>query len=220
VDDSVAQDRLQRSLDQAAVARPYLDRRPPPQLHRQLDGSYTYRGPLFAARIAKDGSVSIEDAAVVQPGPMPLMGTFDLTDAVDSARGKPLYPAEKRWFMEQTAGLRAELAARDRSATLSRGRLQLRAQFEHILADAEISAAQKRAEVFALWNDCADDETGTEAQRLIEQLVRLHMPRGSELGYASNELDQLNRRRIGRRVFAPYLEADPPDASVPPVREG
>lgn len=72
----------------------------------------------------------------------------------------------------------------------------------------------------ALWNDCADDETGSEAQRLIEQWVRLYLPRGSALGYEESELERLNQQRIGKRVFAPYAAADQPDASAPQLQEG
>lgn len=96
----------------------------------------------------------------------------------------------------------------------------LRGRFEHIVADAGLTAQQKRVQVFALWNDCADDETGSEGQRAIEQLVRLYMPRGSALGYAPRELDELNGQRMGRRVFDPYASARPDAGTEPSVHEG
>jgi hypothetical protein len=36
----------------------------------------------------------------------------------------------------------------------------------------------------------------------------------SALGYDDGEIEQWNRQRIGRRVFAPYSGVDPPDASA------
>lgn len=210
-------ERLQRSLGAAAGFRPALERRPPPELHHQIDDSYRYEGPVFRARIAKDGTVSFTDQPNFSASLLPYMngqfvlgigGRFDINDAIDSAQGAELYPAEKRWFLEQTADLRRELATRARSEALATGARQLRGEIEHILDDASLSPAQKRARVFALWDSCSPDDTGSLGQQVIEDFVRERMPRGSELGYGEQELAVLNRNRASHRRFDPYARAD------------
>ena len=119
-----------------------------------------------------------------------------------------VYSAEKRRFLEDTEALRTQLEEEDRKHVLSRGRLRLRGKLEHILADGGLSPLQQRIAVFELWDDCAADEVGREAQRLVEAFVRERMPRASSLGYTDAELAELNQRRVSPHRFDPYAQPD------------
>ena len=208
-----AEQRLQRSLDDAATRIPHLAGRPPPALKRDANGDYHYDGRVFSALIRRDGSVSLTDRSVVQSAPIPIGGTFDLMDAVEKhVLGKELYAAEKRWFLEHTAELRRTLGGEAHAARLAQGSLHLRGRLEAILRDRALPDARKRALVFELWDDCAPDGIGEQAQHIVERFIRDHMPPGSPLAYDPAELARLNHGRASVRAFDPYA---PVDAGTP-----
>jgi hypothetical protein len=201
-----AAERLQRTLQQAAARSPDSQGRPPPALKRKLDGSYEYAGHVGRARIRRDGTVEFEDRVNdidVSDGRLTI--TWDWTDTVEKhVLGKPLYPAEKRWFLEQTAEFRETLARAELARGLERGALRMRGQLLAIVDDPLRSAGDKRRAVFALWDDCADDEIGRQGQALVEAFVRERMPADSALGFQQAELDALNAQRVSSRRFNPY----------------
>jgi hypothetical protein len=205
-----AGERLQRSLSDAAGHIAHLEQRPAPRLHHGTDGNYRYEGPVFTALIGQDGSVTFVDRPPVELGPIPipLSGSFDLNDAIEKQLGKELYPAEKRWFLEHTAELRRSLSDSAQARSLARGALHLRGQLELIAEDGGLPAVRKRELIFELWDDCAPDDVGEQAQRIVEQFIRDRMPSGSALAYDPAELAQLNRRRASPRPFDPYVPAD------------
>ncbi len=207
-------------LQAFAAARPHLDRRAPPVLQPMPDGGYAYAGPSFAARVHRDGSVQFIDRIVHPDGsfsfpddPTRLGVVFspfklDLTDAMLSAMGEQLYPAEKRWFLEQTQTLREQLEADDRLHMFARARRQLRDALLAIVNDARRTSHQKRDAVFALWADCADDEVGERGRNVIEEFVREHFAADSPHAFTAGELRQLNARNAQHR-FDPYAVSKP-----------
>jgi hypothetical protein len=213
-DEAASVERLQRALAASATEGPHLRGRPAPQLRRHADGTYQYRGHVFDARIARDGSVAFRDrttGAWVGLGfdmKVTLNVPFDLNDKVDKLQGKELYPAEKRWFLEQTEAFRDELAQAHQSDLRARMPQLVRGHLRSIVADPVLTPADKRNAVFALWDDCADDDVGLSAQKLVEAFIREHMPEGSALAYDRTELERLNAIRASRRAFDPYAVSD------------
>lgn len=204
-----AGERLQRSLDDAATRIPHLAPRPPPEIKRDTNGDYHYEGTAFTGLIRRDGTVSITDRANIQSAPIPLGGTFDLYDAIEKhVLGKELYSAEKRWFLEHTAELRHTLSDAAHATRLAQGSLRLRGRLEAIVRDGSLPDARKRELVFELWDDCAPDGVGEQAQRVVEQFIRERMAAGSPLAYDSAELARLNRGRASVRAFDPYAVSD------------
>jgi hypothetical protein len=200
--EQLAQEKLDRSMRAAAIDRPYAARREPPVLKRQSDGSYSYTGRVFVARVAPDGQASF-DVKTAGLNTVPLGGHFDLNDALERAAGNELYVAEKRWFLEQTEALRDQLAAASRSAELARAKRALEVELERIF-QIDQSAERKRAALFARWEDCGDDREAAAVRRVVENFIRVHMPQGSELGYDAAELERLNRDRPAAVRFDPY----------------
>jgi hypothetical protein len=207
--DELAQDRLNQSLRQSARSLAHLATREPPVLHREADGGFRFQGHVFSAKIEPDGHVRFADAAAASiDGPATtspgVSGSFDLNDAVQHAMGDELYTAEKRWFLDQTAELRGQLADAARARERAVGRRYLERELERILAARELDPTQKRARVFALWQDCGDDADSADARRIVEAFVRLRMPEGSALGFVPAELEHWNAARHGMRPFDPY----------------
>lgn len=201
---SPAQMRLQSHLDEMAAAVPHLSERPPPELHRDLDGNYHFESGAIRAVIHHDGSFEFEDK-IGGVSPIPIAGSFDITFFVEKhILGKTIFAEEKAWFLKKTAALRTELADAARQANLKRGQRALRGRLIAILEDPNRSAADKRAAVFSTWDTCAQDEIGRRGQEAIEALIREWMPQGSPLAYGEAELAALNAQRASPRPFAPY----------------
>jgi hypothetical protein len=166
-------------------------------LKHEADGSLSYNGPAFVARIAPDGRVHFEDK--IQ----------DLNTLVERHLvGAQINTSEKRRFIESTAALREELATRSEARNQVSAAAALRAKLVSVLASGTLSLAQKRSTLFELWDSCASDDSGNAAQATIESFIRARLPEDSPLAYSSAELAQLNRRRVSRRVFDPYGSAD------------
>ena len=205
----VLAEQLARNLAESANRRRHVSRRPPPDLRRRSDGSYRFSGPRFSALIRPDGTVRFNDApgiGVNGPGTdhgLGVAGTFDLTDAFQSAAGQDPMRAERAWFMEETRELRERLMAQaDRESegrALSRLGNQLRA-----IWSGEQSPSAKRRRLFELWDGSSEDEVGQRARERIVQFIRRELPFGSRNAYTASELDQLNRRRESTERFDPY----------------
>lgn len=205
----LANQRLEAALDRAASGGASTKVDAEPKLVRQSDGSYRFDGMGFVARIGRDGAVDFEDRPVVQVAPIPIGGTFDLMDAIEGGiLGRELHATEKRWFLKQTASLRAELVERELERARTAGRASIEDALARIARDVSRPLAARHADIFALWDDCAADEHGTEAQQLIERFVRRAMPEGSAGAFTREELEALNRTRASARRFDPYRAAD------------
>jgi hypothetical protein len=198
-----AQEELTRSLQQSAHTLAHLTKREAPQLQREADGGYRFTGRVFSARIGVDGQVAFDDKPGVQLGSGGASLGFDLNDAVESLMKHQLYTAEKRWFLDQTAAVREQLADAFRVAELARAKRYLEQALERIAAGSD-DTAHKHAAVFALWQNCGDDADAANVRRVVEAFVRRRMPEDSALGFDAAELGRLNADRSGMRRFDPY----------------
>ncbi|HEY2734983.1 MAG TPA: hypothetical protein VGI70_13400 [Polyangiales bacterium] len=198
-----AQAELNRTLKHAAQDHPYLVQREPPSLQRDRDGSYSFVGPVFHAKIALDGHVSFEDKGQVRLGTGGAQIGFDLTDAVDSLSKHELYSAEKQWFLDETVALRDQLANAFQIAERARTKRELERALARIV-DSEDDVPRKRAAVFALWQDCGADADGDGVRRVVELFIRSKMPEGSPLGFSAEEIEHLNRNAATGIRFDPY----------------
>lgn len=213
--DRLASVRLDDYLSQRiADGSRVVSKRGPPDLQRQKNGAYTYHSSAFDAVITAEGDVRFLERGAVEGVPveelvkpaesLKTVATFDVTDAILRAAGQDPYQSEKRWFFEQTETLRNDLADKHNAKLRQVARVSLERNLHALIDNPALTAGQKHQGVFALWNDCAADEVGTEAQQLIERFVRTFMPVGSALAFSESELTTLNTLRAGKRLFAPY----------------
>ncbi|MBC7172295.1 MAG: hypothetical protein H5U40_07720, partial [Polyangiaceae bacterium] len=200
-----------RFLATVGNRRDYITRREPPDLRRRPDGSYVFTGSAFRARILPDGTVQFSDRNNVRfadfGGPSDSVGAtvrFDITDAAERRAGNDPYRAERRWFFEETESLRERLGTEHRagvSATEQRG---LRGSLERVWADATKPAVSRRAALFRIWDDLAEDETGAPMRQMVLTFIRTRLPVGSGDAFSPDELARLNGRRQSGETFAPY----------------
>ena len=201
---------LTRELRADANARAYLSRRPPPELRRRSDGSYEFRGPVFGAVIAPDGTVAFSDRGNVgadrfgSSGGVGLSGHFDLNDAMHRRHGSDPYSAERRWFLGETEELRTRLADGFRSSRATASARTVRGRLQRIWDDASRTPEQRRSAIFRVWDDCAEDETGEAVRAAVVGFVRDRLPSGTSDAFTGAELARLNARRESSVAFEPY----------------
>jgi hypothetical protein len=144
-------------------------------------------------------------------GTVPILGgSFDITDAVMRWAGQDPYEARKRKFLEETFDERVEIGRVHRANELARSDKKMQRNLDALRARDDLSAEDKRALVFELWDECA--ETGSEqlvaggakARAALYRWVRVHFAEGSDDGYTADELERLNARRKSSATFAPY----------------
>jgi hypothetical protein len=200
-----AQSELTRALQTAANGtRPYLEKRPPPELRKTSDGSFLYANPRFHAQIAPDGEIHFRDAEDIQTASIPLAGSLDVMDAIEKhVLGRERYSAEKRWFLDQTVELRKRLADSARASETARAKRALEQQFALILS-RPLTAQQKRDAVFELWENCGDDADTLTVRGVLEALIRERMPEDGELGFGVDEVARRNHNRPAKYRFDPY----------------
>lgn len=181
---------------------------PPLRLRPRADGGYDIRDTEFSAHIAPDGTLTFEDKGAGQK----FTGTgyqFDITDAVMRGLGDDPYGQQKNRVREQTAELRAKMASAACEARLKTSIVELRGRLDQIWADRGLSVERRRALLFQLWDDCAEDgpqdvlQHAEMARQTIYAFISERLPTGSEYGFRPEEIEALNRRRGSKARFEP-----------------
>ena len=127
-------------------------------------------------------------------------GSFDPTAALLRAQGQDPYEGEKLCFLEGTLPLRADLRVAHERAQMAGLRLHL----EHLWFDSGRPAHERRAALFAAWDECREEEVGLLARELVASFIRQHLPAGSADAFTASELAAQNARRTSSARFAPY----------------
>ncbi len=231
-------------------------------LSRLVDGRYAYTDPghRFVARIEPDGSVRFADrwrrvddrtAGKRKPergraGGVPSEGLLRATDPFGGAqvpgpaewalraRGHDPTASAKAAWLDRTAEFRARLAVAWQRDLLRTQLSALPERLDALWADDARTVAQRRARLFAQWDECLEpvkvtvktkastpillrDRTraAAEARDIIERFVRDKLPAGSPDAYTDAELSALNAGRDSRERFEPYRDASPETSESP-----
>ncbi len=196
-----------------------------PKKHATKDGGYNYDDTAFGAHVARDGTVTFDGRGNSEVNGIPRIGlapgrenespsiagtwAIDLNDWILSAAGDDPYSYEKRKFLEATREERLVMARAACGERLSSSLVELPQRLDKIWKSRR-SVAEKRAILFDLWDDCAEDgpkevlRYGELARLTILDFIQKHLPEGSEEAYTELEIDRMNRRRASSRRFAPY----------------
>jgi hypothetical protein len=185
-------------------------------------------GAGVTAAVAEDGSIRFQDPkdiSNVHIAGLGLGGDFDLNDQIMKRAGQDPYAAVKRDMAENTREQRLCMARRYQGERQKQELFALSTKVRHIAARTDMSAAQRRGLLFAIWDECSEEsdsttDYGAMARATILSIVREAFPAGSDVAYSPAELLALNERRSSRQPFAPY---DPrpmkrtghPDAAAP-----
>ena len=137
-------------------------------------------------------------------------GTMELTDYVMRQGGIDPYASAKRDFLERTRAERLELRAAEHTRQLKATLATVRAHAARAWARADLDAPARRAALFELWDDAAEDGTpeliaaGDAARQAVIGFIRAHLPAGSPDAFTAGEVAALNARKLSKQAFAPY----------------
>jgi hypothetical protein len=183
------------------------------------DGSGGYREEhiTFNANVERDGTIHFKDKGSsgvdeVLPYPIAIVvtGHFDLTEELMRLHGEDPYRYEKTKIMERTRDERAGMAATARSERLHEAVRKMPAYLDKVWGYTAWSAAERRAALFALWEEVAEDgadevvSIGRMVRATIVGFIRRRLPAGSADAFTRAEIEALNRRRTCKARFEPY----------------
>ena len=224
-------------------------------LSRLVDGRYAYTDPghRFVARIEADGSVRFADrwrrvddrkrgkhkTERGRAGGVPPEGLLRASDPFGGAqvpgpaewamrvRGHDPTASAKAAWLERTAEFRARLAIAWQRDLLRTQLSALPERLEALWADDARTVAQRRARLFAQWDECLDPvkvtvktkasapillrdrrRAAAEARDIIERFVRDKLPAGSPEAFTEAELSTFNAQRESDERFDPYRDAE------------
>ncbi|HEX6241039.1 MAG TPA: hypothetical protein VFZ61_09100, partial [Polyangiales bacterium] len=196
---------------------------------------YRYFGTGFDAIVTSDGSVRYRNRDGLQFMMGQVRSTEDDDEVIQTyglgfrdgllpkSMGRDAHASERRAFLERTRALRELLHERALRQALARAEAHLTKQLAAVALKLEVGDDRRgRAELFALWDECAEDEVGAKARSRIEAFAREHCGLESSARFADAELVALNRARLSKQPFDPYRRysdaGDPltdQDASAP-----
>jgi hypothetical protein len=136
-------------------------------------------------------------------------GTMDLTDWIMRAAGAgDPYAARKLALLDATRAERLERGRAFRAEELARAGELMRGNLD-ALARTSLPAAERRAAVFALWDDCAEDDgplgdSGAVARAVVRGYIAVRFPPGGPDAFTAEEIAAFDARRRSRQHFAPY----------------
>ena len=184
----------------------------------------------------EDGSNRSHDPSTIEKNRSPfyafgegvrvgVSGHLDVTDQVMKLAGQDPYASTKRTMANETREQRLCMAKRYQGERQKQELFALSTKVRRLAARADLSAAQRRELVFAIWDECSEEsdsptDYGAMARATILAIVREAFPAGSDRAYQPTELLALNQRRSSRERFAPYdpspmTRARHPDAGAP-----
>lgn len=195
---------VEEHLRREARRRPGTERAPV-HLVPHPDGTFTYTSdPRFRAVIHEDGAIEIREADGASYEWQTGSGTFDLEGLLMGAAGQSPCAGAVEAFFDEIEPFLVEHEAAFRARREERALRRLRGQIVRLWSDDSRSRAERRREIFELWNETSDDELGARARRIILDLVRELMPRGSPEAYGDEELAALGALTAHADAFAPY----------------
>ncbi|MCX5744329.1 MAG: hypothetical protein NT062_17705, partial [Proteobacteria bacterium] len=140
-----------------------------------------------------------------------LGGSFDVTAwAMRKFGAGDPYQARKAKLLDATFAQRAELGAQQATSQLARSSVIARDNLAWLASIHD--PAERRAAVFAMWDECdegngGDDargQAGDRARVMIVGWIRTHAARGTAAGFTAAEIATFDAQRTSRQHFAPY----------------
>jgi hypothetical protein len=118
--------------------------------------------------------------------------------------GEDPYQYDKLKLLEQTRPARMEMRAEYNRMVMKKALQGLPHHLDRVWRDPTRSTEQRKDVLFALWDECADNQGGRSARAAIEHFVAIELPVGSRNEFSVADLSRYNAERESREAFAPY----------------
>lgn len=172
-------------------------------LHPHADGTLTWTSPNFTATIHADGRVSFSDRPAFEVDLEHATATFDVNDLIHQAAGSDPFAADREHFFEEAWDVILERTMAAREAERERVLRRIPVRCARIWADETVPAAERRARLFALWDDLSEEEADRPARDAVLAFIHESLPSGSPNAFTASELGALNAARVSVERFAP-----------------
>jgi hypothetical protein len=173
------------------------------------DGKLVARKGDAVGRIAHDGSITFDRPSVVERSAGIAWGLFTLDPLplIDTITGDDPKAPAKLAILKETCDLRARMRDAADAENMATALNELRPRLRAIWTDTRLTTEARRAELFRVWDGCADDDRGSNARAIVIAFVSETIPAGHPDAFRPEELADLNRRRTSKAEFAPYRAA-------------
>lgn len=132
-----------------------------------------------------------------------LGGPMDITAWLHRKFVGDPYASRKKKLLDDTFDERVEMGVAHRAQQQLRSGEYVRKNLERLWAREQNPIARKAA-LFEMWDECAEDEAGLRARSIVIGWIRKHLPAGSPDAYTADELTALQAHCTSSRKFAPY----------------
>lgn len=138
-----------------------------------------------------------------------LGGSFDVTAwAMRKAHVGDPYQARKRALLDATRAERVEKGGAYRAEQLSKSAVIMQGNLDQLWRTVK-DPAERRASLFALWDEAAEGEgpqgeAGQRARLQVIGFIRGKLPKGSADAFTADELKALDAKRSSSAHFCPY----------------
>jgi len=135
-------------------------------------------------------------------------GNLDITAWLYKKFAGDPYASRKLKLLADTADERADMGRAYRAQHLWESREIMRQNVIRLWSTIT-DARERRAALFALWDECAEGEgpvgeAGDRARVVVIDWIREHLPAGSPDAYTERELADFAAHRTSRQAFSPY----------------
>ena len=137
-----------------------------------------------------------------------ISGKADITAALHRRFIGDPFASRKLALLDSTRDARAEIGANYRTHQLDRSAEIARRNVDALWQATE-DAAERRAALFAMWDECEEGdgergEAGQRARSIVLGAIRTRLPAGSPDAFTDREIAALDATRASRQHFAPY----------------
>jgi hypothetical protein len=118
--------------------------------------------------------------------------------------------SRKLAFLDETRDERVRKGTAYRAAQLEKSAEIMRANLEQLWR-ATSDPAERRAALFALWDECTEGDgevgaAGERARAMVIGWIGSHLPKGQPGAFTDDEIAAFDSKRSSRQHFAPYAE--------------
>ena len=132
-----------------------------------------------------------------------LGGPLDITAWLHRRYIGDPYTARKRKLLADTFDERVAMGTAHRAEQRAHSAELMRGNLERLWARVRTPIA-RRAALFELWDECAEDAAGLRARAVVIGWIRDRLPAGSANAFTDEEIAALGARRTSKQPFEPY----------------
>jgi hypothetical protein len=205
---------LRRELDHAKrdlaawYADPFRDMRVGsaqdlPEHLRAVPGSCDHYGDpnCFTAADQKKVWAAEDEARMSKGGPLVAIKADITGYLMNKFVGDP-YASRKLKILDQSRAQRVELGTAYRADQARRSAELVQRNLEALWRTTS-DPAERRAALFAIWDECGEDEAGERARAMVIGWIHKRIPAGSPDAFTPAEIDALDAQRTSRQHFRP-----------------